>query len=558
MLGGQGDDTLFGQAGPDRLFGGSGRDRIYASLGGDFVDAGSGADRISAEGGDATIMAGGGDDVVTRRRRRDRVQGGGGSDRIRTGDGADQRHGRPRSDAIDTGAGDDEMDAVDGRRDRVDCGDGDDIACGRPGRRPERLRAGCERTARRAESGRNCPCRASGLTVAVTGPTGDLGIADRRRPRALARGQADRGDGAPAVRPGRARLEEDRVPPGRRDRRGERARPGQGRRRGGAPGLRDPERERRHARAERRRARGSVFEESAKAGAERICLRVERGGLRLPRRQPGLADRGRPGARLARSTPTRSRRPRSSGCSARCCCAGAQTVAYAFRPCIVAGPEARTMLQEIPYYRLSEAMPDAVRAPARLDARAQARDPRPRHAASSSCTRTTWRRAFVAGVRGLGEPGPYNLAGGGTLTLSRPGRRARLVLGAGARSRRGRHRRGGHAAAARARLGGLDPLGAQAGADEDRPRAQAARAGGRSTRRGRRCGRWSTRTSGAELARALTTERRAGTARRSPPRPSRAGSGAWCRRPSRPRRAPGSRLRHARPGTAAWAGRAAR
>ena len=26
--------------------------------------------------------------------------------------------------------------------------------------------------------------------------------------------------------------------------------------------------------------------------------------------------------------------------------------------------------------------------------------------------------AFVAGVRGLGEPGPYNLAGGGTLTLA--------------------------------------------------------------------------------------------------------------------------------------------
>ena len=47
-----------------------------------------------------------------------------------------------------------------------------------------------------------------------------------------------------------------------------------------------------------------------------------------------------------------------------------RTVAYAFRPCIVAGPEARTMLKEIPYFRLGEAMPDAVRAPARHDARA--------------------------------------------------------------------------------------------------------------------------------------------------------------------------------------------
>ena len=34
--------------------------------------------------------------------------------------------------------------------------------------------------------------------------------------------------------------------------------------------------------------------------------------------------------------------------------------AYVFRPCIVAGPEARMMLEEIPYFRLSEAMPDAV------------------------------------------------------------------------------------------------------------------------------------------------------------------------------------------------------
>ena len=33
-----------------------------------------------------------------------------------------------------------------------------------------------------------------------------------------------------------------------------------------------------------------------------------------------------------------------------------------FRPCIVAGPEARTMLEEIPYFRLGEAMPDASRA----------------------------------------------------------------------------------------------------------------------------------------------------------------------------------------------------
>ena len=37
------------------------------------------------------------------------------------------------------------------------------------------------------------------------------------------------------------------------------------------------------------------------------------------------------------------------------------TVAYAFRPCIVAGPNAQTLVDELPYVRLSESMPDAVR-----------------------------------------------------------------------------------------------------------------------------------------------------------------------------------------------------
>src|SRR3954471_12559433 len=38
-----------------------------------------------------------------------------------------------------------------------------------------------------------------------------------------------------------------------------------------------------------------------------------------------------------------------------------KTVAFAFRPCIVAGPRAQTLLEEIPYYRLSEAMPEPAR-----------------------------------------------------------------------------------------------------------------------------------------------------------------------------------------------------
>jgi UDP-glucose 4-epimerase len=94
-----------------------------------------------------------------------------------------------------------------------------------------------------------------------------------------------------------------------------------------------------------------------------------------------------------------------------------RTSAYAFRPCIVAGPRARTMLEAIPYYRASEAMPEPV-------ARLLASMPVLRPIIPDPGTRFQLvheedvARAFLAGVRGVGEPGPYNLAGAGTLTMA--------------------------------------------------------------------------------------------------------------------------------------------
>jgi UDP-glucose 4-epimerase len=92
-------------------------------------------------------------------------------------------------------------------------------------------------------------------------------------------------------------------------------------------------------------------------------------------------------------------------------------VAYAFRPCIVAGPNARTFLEEIPYYRLSDAMPDPVR---RLVAmmpvlRPVIPDPGVRFQLVHEDDVAS---AFVAGTLGRGEPGPYNLAARGTVTIS--------------------------------------------------------------------------------------------------------------------------------------------
>jgi UDP-glucose 4-epimerase len=94
-----------------------------------------------------------------------------------------------------------------------------------------------------------------------------------------------------------------------------------------------------------------------------------------------------------------------------------KTVAYAFRPCIVAGPKAQTLLEEIPYFRLSEAMPDAVRSLVAAMPVLKPVIPDP-GTPFQLVHEDDVASAFMAGVAGKGDPGPYNLAGGGTLTAS--------------------------------------------------------------------------------------------------------------------------------------------
>jgi nucleoside-diphosphate-sugar epimerase len=94
-----------------------------------------------------------------------------------------------------------------------------------------------------------------------------------------------------------------------------------------------------------------------------------------------------------------------------------RTVAYAFRPCIVAGPNARTFVDEVPYYRISEAMPEPVLRllGAMPVLKPVIPDPGIRYQLVHEDDVAS---AFMAGVAGKGEPGPYNLAGPGTLTVS--------------------------------------------------------------------------------------------------------------------------------------------
>jgi UDP-glucose 4-epimerase len=159
-----------------------------------------------------------------------------------------------------------------------------------------------------------------------------------------------------------------------------------------------------------------VFEAAAKAGAKRICYASSVAAYGFHDDNPDwlteeIPPRGSP------EHPYSHQKAEVERVLGEVLLRKRNTVAYAFRPCIVAGPGARTMLEEIPYYRLSEAMPDPV---ARLLGSLPVLKPvipdpgTPFQLVHEDDVAS----AFVAGVRGLGEPGPYNLAASGALTMS--------------------------------------------------------------------------------------------------------------------------------------------
>ena len=255
----------------------------------------------------------------------------------------------------------------------------------------------------------------TGLTVAVTGPTGDLGL-----------GVVDALERSRAVKRvvGMARRPFD---PGERGWRKTEYRQGDVTDAGSVRGLvagadvvvhlafailsaSDATRELNVAGSR------SVFEESARAGVERICYASSVAAYGFHDDNPDWLTEDVP-PRGSPEHPYSQQKAEVEHVLGEVLLKHSGTVAYAFRPCIVAGPEALTMLQEIPYYRLGEAMPGSV-------ARLLASLPVLKPVIPDPGTRFQLvheedvARAFVAGVRGVGEPGPYNLAASGTLTMS--------------------------------------------------------------------------------------------------------------------------------------------
>jgi UDP-glucose 4-epimerase len=96
---------------------------------------------------------------------------------------------------------------------------------------------------------------------------------------------------------------------------------------------------------------------------------------------------------------------------------GTRLDAYVFRPCIVAGPESLLLIQNIPYVAIGERLPGPVRR--LLDVMPILRPVIPDPGVPFQLVHADdVGTALRAAVLGRGEPGVYNLAGEGVLTMS--------------------------------------------------------------------------------------------------------------------------------------------
>jgi nucleoside-diphosphate-sugar epimerase len=96
---------------------------------------------------------------------------------------------------------------------------------------------------------------------------------------------------------------------------------------------------------------------------------------------------------------------------------GSGTEAYLFRPCIVAGGDALLLIENIPYVQVGERLPDTVRRLLGTVPLLKPVLPDP-GVPFQLVHQDDVAAALVAATTGRGEPGTYNLAGEGELTMS--------------------------------------------------------------------------------------------------------------------------------------------
>jgi UDP-glucose 4-epimerase len=159
----------------------------------------------------------------------------------------------------------------------------------------------------------------------------------------------------------------------------------------------------------------NVFEAAVEGGTERICYASSVAAYGFHSDNPDWLTEDVP----ARGSPEMyysQQKAEVEGALGQILLRTARTHAWVFRPCIVAGPKAQMLMEEIPYFQLSERMPDFVN-------RALSAMPYLKPVIPDVGARFQFvheddvASAFVAGTLGKGEPGPYNLAAPGTLVM---------------------------------------------------------------------------------------------------------------------------------------------
>lgn len=132
IIAGQGADTLFGQDGHDRLEGGFGEDMAWGGAGNDLIFGGDGHDTLGGREGQDTLHGEGGNDQIWANADDDLVWGGIGNDTLGGSSGNDTLHGQSGHDDLRGGNGDDRL-SGNGGHDTLDGSSGDDHLLGGSG-----------------------------------------------------------------------------------------------------------------------------------------------------------------------------------------------------------------------------------------------------------------------------------------------------------------------------------------------------------------------------------------------------------------------------------------
>jgi nucleoside-diphosphate-sugar epimerase len=159
----------------------------------------------------------------------------------------------------------------------------------------------------------------------------------------------------------------------------------------------------------------NVFEATAAAGAERLVYTSSVAAYGFHRDLPELLTEDLPVRGTARHPYSAHKAEVEAELTEGI--AGSQTDAYVFRPCIVAGPEATLLLDLIPLLALGQRIPGPLRwALGKVpELRPVLPDP---GVPFQLVHHDDVAAALCAAVIGGGEPGVYNLAGPGELTIS--------------------------------------------------------------------------------------------------------------------------------------------